>query len=234
MRDFRGKRKLTNFCRRFVLIVFLVIEKKNEEEKKAIDRSKRQQQRPARNNAITFTDQSNVHLFLSIVATSFLVIISILFFKSSSMAQTTQISTFEKLLNTRYPLTNYLYRQQQFLKVHSNTSNPLNTTPSLSSNSTEVLSTIAVQTRKTPLPAPTCFNVPDTLDFNASGCRFTKKFSKQTDDQNLPSLDEQDEEMDQNSEINDDIAALGFDETLLKSIDNHINNKTKVRHHFSY
>lgn len=95
------------------------------------------------------------------------------------MAQTTQISTFEKLLNTRYPLTNYLYRQQQFLKVHSNTSNSLNTTPSPSSSSTEKLTTIAVQTRKTPLPAPTRFNVPDTLDFNTSGCTLTNKFSEE-------------------------------------------------------
>lgn len=76
------------------------------------------------------------------------------------MAQRTQISTFEKLLKTRYPLTNYLYRQQQFLNVHP-------TTPTSNTESTIV----AVQKRKTPLPPPPCFNVPDTLDFNASACK---------------------------------------------------------------
>lgn len=120
-----------------------------------------------------------------------------------------QISPFEKLLKTRYPLTNYLYRQQQFLNVHSTTSRTANTTPSPPSlNSTKESPMIAVKTRKTPLPPPTCFNVPDTLDFNASGCRSTKKDS---DNQNVHSLGE---EMDQYS---DDIAASGFDETLLKS-----------------
>lgn len=28
--------------------------------------------------------------------------------------------------------------------------------------------------RKTPLPPPTCFNVPDTLDFSGTACRFHK------------------------------------------------------------
>lgn len=37
------------------------------------------------------------------------------------MAQKTDQSLLDKLLKTRYPLTNYLNRQQQFIKAYSTT-----------------------------------------------------------------------------------------------------------------
>lgn len=82
-----------------------------------------------------------------------------------------QVSTLQKLLKTRYPLTNSLYRQQQFLKAYPTTSTTSGTTPSNSSSTSESM-IIAVQKHKTPLPPPPCFNVPDTLDFNTSECKF--------------------------------------------------------------
>jgi hypothetical protein len=39
------------------------------------------------------------------------------------MAQSTEQSLLDKLLKSRYPLTNYLNRQQQFIKVYSTTQN---------------------------------------------------------------------------------------------------------------
>jgi hypothetical protein len=82
------------------------------------------------------------------------------------MAQSTEGSLLEKLLQSRYPLTNYLYRQQQFVKIHSTTQCVTVSTPESA--------TIVTHKRKTSLPPPSCFNVPDTLDFNASGCMFKK------------------------------------------------------------
>lgn len=79
------------------------------------------------------------------------------------MAQSMEGSLLEKLLQSRYPLTNYLYRQQQFIKVHS-------TVSASSSSMVAEPMTIVTHKRKTQLPPISCFNVPDTLDFNASGC----------------------------------------------------------------
>ncbi len=44
-------------------------------------------------------------------------------------AQTTEGSLLDRLLKSRYPLTNYLSRQQQFVKVHSTTQSVAVPTP---------------------------------------------------------------------------------------------------------
>jgi hypothetical protein len=82
------------------------------------------------------------------------------------MAQSMEGSLLENLMKSRYPLTNYLYRQQHFIKYQP-TTQCNNTTVSAPLNSTTEL---VIYKRKTPKPPPSCFNVPDTLDFNASGC----------------------------------------------------------------
>ncbi|CAF0724071.1 unnamed protein product [Rotaria sp. Silwood1] len=114
------------------------------------------------------------------------------------MAQSTEESYLDKLLRTRYPLTYYLSRQQQFVKVYSTTQTIAAPTPSSES------SIIVVHKQKVPLPAPPCFNVPDTLDFNASEY-------------------EQNNEMDQSLET-EEVVTHEYDETiLLKNNNNRIN-----------
>ncbi|CAF3199391.1 unnamed protein product [Rotaria socialis] len=76
------------------------------------------------------------------------------------MAQPIEESFLDKLLRTRYPLTYYLSRQQQFVKFHSITQTIAASTPEPS--------VVVTNKRKVPLPPPACFNVPDTLDFNGT------------------------------------------------------------------
>ncbi|CAF3541884.1 unnamed protein product [Rotaria socialis] len=76
------------------------------------------------------------------------------------MAQPIEESFLDKLLRTRYPLTYYLSRQQQFVKFHSITHTIAASTPEPS--------VVVTNKRKVPLPPPACFNVPDTLDFNGT------------------------------------------------------------------
>ncbi|CAF1003235.1 unnamed protein product [Adineta ricciae] len=112
------------------------------------------------------------------------------------MAQSTEESVLDKLLKTRYPLTYYLSRQQQFINSYSTASSTIAPVPS------DPVKNIAHK-QKAQLPPPACFNVPDTLDFNATSY-------------------EQNEEMDQNSGLEDeDDYGQGFDESLLlKNISN--------------
>lgn len=97
------------------------------------------------------------------------------------MAQSTDKSLLDKLLKSRYPLTNYLYRQQEFIKNYSTVQSLAVPIPPPGLNMKTLLkkyeyilfleSALAlVQKPKVPLPPPSCFNVPDTLDFNATGC----------------------------------------------------------------
>ena len=71
----------------------------------------------------------------------------------------------------------------------------------------------AAHKQKAQLPPPACFNVPDTLDFNATSCMWSifVKFVF-----TCVCSDEQNEEMDQNSGLEDeDDYGQGFDESLL-------------------
>ncbi|CAF1344466.1 unnamed protein product [Adineta steineri] len=81
------------------------------------------------------------------------------------MTETTEESTLDKLLKSRYPLTYYLSRQQQFINSFSSKQTVAEPTPRRPSSDA---GTIAGHKRKTLLPPPPCFNVPDTLDFDAT------------------------------------------------------------------
>ncbi|CAF0933795.1 unnamed protein product [Adineta steineri] len=81
------------------------------------------------------------------------------------MTETTEESILDKLLKSRYPLTYYLSRQQQFINSFSSKQTVTEPTPRRPSSDA---GTIAGHKRKTPLPPPPCFNVPDTLDFDAT------------------------------------------------------------------
>ncbi|CAF2743672.1 unnamed protein product [Rotaria sp. Silwood2] len=110
------------------------------------------------------------------------------------MAQPTQESYLDKLLRTRYPLTYYFSRQQQFAKVYSTTQTAA--APILPPESTIIIA----HKRKAPLPLPPCFNVPDTLDFNASEY-------------------EENNEMEQSLEM-EEVATQEYDETILLKSNN--------------
>ncbi|CAF3660197.1 unnamed protein product [Rotaria sordida] len=115
------------------------------------------------------------------------------------MAQSSEESYLDKLLKTRYPLTYYLSRQQQFVKAYSTIQTVAASVPPLEST------IIIAHKRNAPLPPPPCFNVPDTLDFNASEY-------------------EQNKEMDQSLEM-EEVTTQEYDETiLLKSNNNRIND----------
>ncbi|CAF1506492.1 unnamed protein product, partial [Rotaria sordida] len=105
------------------------------------------------------------------------------------MAQSSEESYLDKLLKTRYPLTYYLSRQQQFVKVYSTIQTVAASVPPLEST------IIIAHKRNAPLPPPLCFNVPDTLDFNASEY-------------------EQNKEMDQSLEM-EEVTTQEYDETIL-------------------
>ena len=101
----------------------------------------------------------------------------------SIMAQPNEPSLLDKLLKARYPLTNYLSRQQQFSRALCT---PLatngSTAPAASGNRRILLAIwtqmIFVETAKTTTcppkarapPSAAGFNVPDTLDPFASEC----------------------------------------------------------------
>ncbi|UJR25921.1 hypothetical protein I4U23_007269 [Adineta vaga] len=126
------------------------------------------------------------------------------FEKSIVMAQSTEESVLNTLLKTRYPLTYYLSRQQQFSQVYSTTQTAAVAAAPTPPPASDLFKT-AIHKRKTPLPPPACFNVPDTLDFNATGY-------------------DQNDEMDQSSGIEDE-GAHDYDETLLlKNISNQLND----------
>ena len=86
------------------------------------------------------------------------------------MAQTkaapAQESLLHNLLKSRYPLTFYLSRQQQFLKAYST---PTATGPPPPADSHKAT---IVKPKVAPVPS---FNVPDTLDPFASECTSAKR-----------------------------------------------------------
>lgn len=95
--------------------------------------------------------------------------------RTMARASSTEESLLEKLIRTKYPLTNYLHRQQQFAKAFCSTPNPsvpgdclstmfLLTVRFVLAESTKVTKARVMQ------PKPS-FNVPDTLDPFASECR---------------------------------------------------------------